>query len=63
MEEHMEQIEVIRGKFQEAARIYANSNGPDAHYNEGKMVGMIESVAYMMGITWIEADVLLRKEA
>lgn len=58
----MEKIEIIREKFQEAARVYATSSGSDASYYEGKMVGMIEGVAYFMNISWIEADVLLRKE-
>ena len=60
--DYMENIEVIREKFQESTRIYATSHDSTAAYYEGKMVGMIEGVAAMMGITWIEADVLLRKE-
>ena len=58
----MEKIEVLRAKFKEVNAIYATSSGTEFHYNEGKIVGMIEGVAAMMGITYIEADVLLRKE-
>jgi|APCry1669189000_1035189.scaffolds.fasta_scaffold435649_1 hypothetical protein len=60
--EYMERIEVIRKKFREANLLYKTYSGYDAIFYEGKMVGMIEGVASMMGITWIEADVLLRKE-
>lgn len=59
---YMEKIEVIREKFRDTCDSYRTSYGSDAAYNEGKMVGMIEGVAAMLGITWIEADVLLRKE-
>lgn len=57
----MEKIETIRQKFQEACAIYATASGPMASYQEGKMVGMIDAVALLMDISWIEADVLLRK--
>lgn len=59
---YMERIEVIRKKFQEANRLYKTYSGYDAIFYEGKMIGMIEGVADMLDITWIEADVLLRKE-
>ena len=59
---YMEKIELVREKFKEAARIYATSKDSTAHYYEGKMVGMVEGIASLLEITWIEADVLLRKE-
>lgn len=58
----MEKIENIRARFQEAVKVYNTASGSDASYYEGKMVGMIEAVAELLGIEWIEADVLLRKE-
>lgn len=57
----MENIDIIRQKFQEACAIYATASGHTASYQEGKMVGMVEAVATIKGISWIEADVLLRK--
>ena len=59
----MEKLETIRQKFREACAIYATASGPTASYQEGKMVGMIDTVAMMMDISWIEADVLLRQES
>lgn len=58
----MEKIEIIREKFKEACRMYSASNGSESYYYEGKMVGMVEGVSAMMDISWIEADILLRKE-
>ena len=57
----MDNFECLRQKFQEAYAIYATASGMSFHYNEGKIVGMIEAVAYIKGISFIEADVLLRK--
>lgn len=57
----MEKIEIIRQRFQEAVNAYSTSSGASASYYEGKIVGLTEAVSYWMGISWIEADVLLRK--
>ena len=57
----MEKIEIIRQKFTEACAIYDTASGTTAAYQEGKMIGMIEGVAAMMDISWMEADNLLRK--
>jgi hypothetical protein len=55
----MEKIEFIRQRYQEARDAY-NTSKNNAYY-EGKMVGIIEGVAYIMGISWIEADILMNK--
>ena len=60
---YMEKIEVLQEKFKELCNQHKTSHGYDASYYEGKMVGMIEGVSMLMGISWIEADVLLRKES
>ncbi len=60
-EQEMDKIEIIRQRFQEAQNAYSTASGASASYYEGKIVGMIEAVSYLMGISWIEADVLLRK--
>ena len=56
----MEKIEIIRQRYQEARDIY--NTGKDNAYYEGKMVGIVEGVAYMMGISWIEAQVLITQK-
>jgi hypothetical protein len=55
----MENIQIIRQRYQEANAIYAT--GKDTAYYEGKIVGIVEVVAACLGISWIEADNLLRK--
>lgn len=55
----MENIDILRQKFQEAYAIY--NTGKDTAYYEGKIVGIVETVAAIKGISWIEADVLLRR--
>jgi hypothetical protein len=57
----MENITVIRDKFQETVNLYDSSFGSTSAYYEGKIVGMIEGVAAMLSITWIEAEIMLRK--
>ena len=54
----MENLDNIRQKFQEAYAIY--NTGKDTAYYEGKIVGIVEAVAAIKGISWIEADNLLR---
>jgi len=59
MEMTMEKLEIIRQRYAEA---YASYNtGKDTAYYEGKIVGIVEGVAAMTDISWIEADNLLRK--
>lgn len=57
----MEKIENIRKVFRSVLEDFSKASGSDAAYQHGKMVGIIEGVSMMMGISWIEADVLLRK--
>lgn len=54
----MENISIIRQRYQEAYAIY--NTGKDTAYYEGKIVGIVEAVAAVKGISWIEADNLLR---
>jgi hypothetical protein len=56
----MEKIEIIRERYQEARNAY-NTDKNNAYY-EGKMVGIVEGVAYIMGISWIEAEVLITQK-
>ena len=56
----MESIEIIRQRYQEARNAY--NTGKDNAYYEGKMVCIVEGVAYMMGISWIEAEVLITQK-
>ena len=55
----MESIEFIRQRYQEARNAY--NTGKDNAYYEGKMVGIVEAVASIKGISWIEADILMNK--
>jgi hypothetical protein len=55
----MENIDIIRQRYAEAYAIY--NTGKDTAYYEGKIVGIVEAVAAIKGISWIEADNLLRK--
>jgi hypothetical protein len=55
----MEKLEIIRQRYAEAYAIY--NTGKDTAYYEGKIVGIVEGVSAMLGISWIEADNLLRK--
>jgi len=55
----MENLAIIRQRYQEAYAIY--NTGKETAYYEGKIVGIVEGVAAMMNISWIEADNLLRK--
>jgi len=57
----MENLDIIRAKFQEVVDDYNASHSEEASYYEGKIVGYIEAVSFIKGISWIEADVLLRK--
>jgi hypothetical protein len=54
----MENLDIIRQRYQEAYAIY--NTGKDTAYYEGKIVGIVEAVAAIKGISWIEADNLLR---
>ena len=56
----MEKIEIIRERYQEARNAY-NTSKNNAYY-EGKMAGIVEGVAYIMGISWIEAEVLITQK-
>ena len=58
----MEKIEIIRENFQDTLKCYQTANGSNASYYEGKLVGLAQAAALFLNITWIEADVLLRKE-
>jgi len=55
----MENIEIIRQRYQEARDAYLTVK--DNAYYEGKMVGILEGVAICLGISWIEADILINK--
>lgn len=55
----MEKMDTLIAKYLEVAALYHTSNGPMASYYEGKMVGMAEAVADLLGITWLEATVKL----
>lgn len=55
----MENLNIIRQRYAEANAIY--NTGKDTAYYEGKIVGIVEGVAACLNITWIEAEVLLRK--
>jgi hypothetical protein len=57
----MENLDTVRARFQEACNAYAITSGAASHYYEGVMTGIVDAVAAMLGISWIEADVLLRK--
>jgi hypothetical protein len=58
----MEKIEIIRQRYQEARNAYNTAlHAPAAYYYEGKMVGIVEGVAAGMGISWLEADILINK--
>jgi hypothetical protein len=59
-ESTMENISIIRAKFQEAVDDYNASHSEEASYYEGKIVGYIEALSFIKGISYIEADVLLR---
>ncbi len=56
----MENLDIIRAKFQEAVDDYNASHSEEASYYEGKIVGYIEALSFIKGISYIEADVLLR---
>ena len=56
-ESTMENLDTLRQKFQEAVDDY--NTGKDTAYYEGKIVGIVETVAAIKGISWIEADNLL----
>ena len=59
----MEKIEIIRQRYQEARNAYNTSlHSASSYYYEGKMVGIVEGVAYVMGISWIEAEVLITQK-
>jgi hypothetical protein len=58
----MENLDIIRAKFQEAVDDYNASHSEEASYYEGKIVGYIEALSFIKGISYIEADVLLRKK-
>ena len=60
-ESTMENLDTLRQKFQEAVDDYNASHSEEASYYEGKIVGYIEAVSWVKGISYIEADVLLRK--
>jgi hypothetical protein len=55
----MENLSIVRQRYAEAYAIY--NTGKDTAYYEGKIVGIVEGVAACLGISWIEADNLLRK--
>ena len=58
----MEKIEIIRQRYQEARNAYNTSlHSAGSYYYEGKMVGIVEGVAAGMGISWLEADILINK--
>jgi len=57
----MKNLNTIRARFQEACNAYATTSGTQSAYYEGKIVGMVDAVSEMLGISWVEADVLLRK--
>ena len=59
----MENMQTLRVKYQEFRQDFADAKGlEDRSYRHGKMIGFIEAVSFAFGITWIEAEVLLRKE-
>ena len=59
----MEKIEIIRQRYHEARKAYATASGPAAHYYEGKMVGIVDTMVELLGISWITAEVMLGKES
>jgi hypothetical protein len=56
----MENINITRQRYQEARNVY--NTGKDNAYYEGKMVGIVEAVAAIKGISWIEAEVLITQK-
>jgi hypothetical protein len=57
----MENIDIIRQRYQDTVKEHKNASGADARYYVGKLVGMADAVSDILNISWIEADMLLRK--
>lgn len=55
-------LDTVRQRYHEARKAYATSSGPSARYYEGKMVGIVDTVADLLGISWIATEVLLGKD-
>jgi hypothetical protein len=57
----MKNLQTLQAKYREFTQDFANAEGlEDGSYRHGKMIGFVEAVSFAFGITWIEAEVLLR---
>lgn len=59
----MKSVDLMRAKFRSAQEMMAKTSGVSTCYWLGVSIGIVDVVAAVEGIQWIEADVLLRKES